>query len=44
MAWQMDKGYLKFKRNFYVKAGTPRAKQQEEIEINEQEHLRDAHF
>jgi len=34
MAWQMDKGYLRFKRNFYVKAKTFKVKWQEEIEVN----------
>ena len=44
MAWQMDKSYLRFKRNFYVKARTPRAKWQKEIKTNKQEYSRDVWF
>ena len=40
----MDRGYLRFKRNFYIKAGIPKAKWQEEIKANEQEYLRDVYF
>ena len=35
MAWQIDKGYLRFGRNFYIKIKTPKAKWQKEIEENE---------
>jgi len=40
----MDKSYPRFRRNFYVKARTLKAKWQEEIEANKQEYLRDACF
>ena len=44
MAWQMDRSYLRFRRNFYIKAKMLKAKWQEEIKANEQEYLRDACF
>ncbi len=40
MAWQTERGYLRFRRNFYIKVGMPKAKWQEEIETNEQEYLK----
>ena len=37
----MDRGYLRFGRNFYAKVRIFKAKQQKEIEANKQEYLRD---
>ena len=41
MAWQIERGYLRFGRNFYIKVRIFKVKWQEEIKANEQEYLRD---
>ena len=44
MAWQMDRGYLRFGKNIYVKAGILKARWQEEIKANKQKHLKNVYF
>ena len=41
MAQQIKRGYLRFRKNLYIKAGMPKVKWQEEIKANKQEYLRD---
>ena len=44
MNWQTERGYLRFGRNYHVKARMPRAKWQKKVKANEQGHLRDVQF
>ena len=44
MAWQIKRGYPRFRKNYYVKTGMPRVRWQEEIKANKQEYLRDIYF
>jgi hypothetical protein len=35
MAWQIERGYLKFGRNYHIKADISKGKWQKEIKANE---------